>query len=125
MISKTRLLLFFLLCSLSLSLILPLSAQDESPIAQDGPYQVGIEIMRLVDESREDRRLKVYVWYPAVLEAGAESPYPPDASGAPYPLIIYSHGGGGAPTEIVTALQRLASHGFVVAAPEHADGVDG
>jgi predicted dienelactone hydrolase len=115
----------FLLLVILVSLTLPLSAQDESPVTQTGPYQVGIEIMRLVDESREDRRLKVYIWYPAVLEAGAESPYPPDTSGAPYPLIIYSHGHGGAATEIVTALQRLASHGFVVAAPEHPDGNDG
>jgi predicted dienelactone hydrolase len=104
-----------------LSLTLPLSAQDESPVAQDGPYQVGVQIMNWADESRDDRDLETILLYPALISDDAPRPYPPDTSGAPYPVILYSHGFGGSSTEIVKALNRLVSHGFVVAAVGHPD----
>ena len=75
------------------------AAQDESPVSVAGPYQIGIQILALTDESREDRALTAYVWYPALVADDAPRPYPPDDSGAPYPLIIYSHGYGDSPTE--------------------------
>ncbi len=43
----------------------------------------------------------------------------PDKSGAPYPLIIFSHGLGGARIQSVFYAEHLASHGFVVIAADH------
>jgi predicted dienelactone hydrolase len=43
----------------------------------------------------------------------------PDLSGAPYPLIIFSHGLGGARIQSVFYAEHLASHGFVVMAADH------
>src|SRR5262249_1346501 len=39
-----------------------------------------------------------------------------------FPLVIYSHGGGGNGDEADTLMESLASHGFVVAAPNHLGG---
>jgi dienelactone hydrolase len=41
------------------------------------------------------------------------------ADGAPYPLVLFSHGDGGLRVQNFTLCERLASHGFVVAAPDH------
>jgi predicted dienelactone hydrolase len=43
---------------------------------------------------------------------------PPDASGGPYPLVIFSHGFT-APKANVYIGEHLASQGFIVLAPEH------
>lgn len=43
----------------------------------------------------------------------------PDLSGAPYPLVVFSHGFT-APMWYMYAGEHLASYGFVVIAPEHA-----
>ena len=97
------------------------ASQDKSPVSVAGSYQIGFQFMDLTDTSREDRLLKAFVWYPALVAKDTPRPYPPDASGAPYPLIIYSHGYGGAPTEATSIIERLVSHGFVVAAVDHKD----
>jgi len=34
-------------------------------------------------------------------------------------LLVFSHGSGGIPIQLVAVMETLASHGFVVAAPEH------
>jgi len=44
-----------------------------------------------------------------------------DASGAPYPLVIFSHGFGLNPVWYNTLLEHYASQGFVVLAPQHID----
>jgi predicted dienelactone hydrolase len=62
------------------------------------------------------------VWYPAEISASASHPYLPDSSGAPYPLIVYSHGYGGTPDmQSYTYTDYLVSHGFVVAGANHLD----
>src|SRR5450432_92941 len=43
----------------------------------------------------------------------------PDASGAPYPLLLYSHGLMGSRWEDPGVFLHLASHGFVVASIDH------
>lgn len=99
------------------------SAQDTEllPLSEPGPYAVGTRDMTFVDESRNDKIIKVNLWYPAV-EAGEDAA--PDASGAPYPLVVYSMGGQGAfPTELAYLTSHLASLGYVVAAPNHPWGL--
>jgi predicted dienelactone hydrolase len=93
------------------------SAQDTNalPLSEPGLYAVGTRELTFIDEGRNARELDVTVWYPAE-EVGEEAL--PDLSGAPYPLILYSHGHGGNRLELAYLTQHLASYGFVVAAME-------
>ncbi len=43
----------------------------------------------------------------------------PLAAGGPYPVVIYSHGYGGHRDVAIFLTSHLASHGFIVASPEH------
>jgi dienelactone hydrolase len=43
----------------------------------------------------------------------------PDLSGAPYPVVMFSHGAGGIRFQNWTMAEYLAGHGFVVLAPDH------
>jgi dienelactone hydrolase len=52
-----------------------------------------------------------------VLEAGLDTPV---AEGGPWPVIALSHCYGCARFSTATVAERLASHGFVVVAPDHA-----
>ena len=45
-----------------------------------------------------------------------------DPSGAPYPLLIFSHGWGGFRAQNTFQMQELASHGYVVVGMEHTYG---
>lgn len=42
-----------------------------------------------------------------------------DKGGPSFPLIVFSHGNGGTPEKYAPLLERLASHGYVIAAPWH------
>lgn len=104
-----------------------------------GPYHVGVT---WITARYGDRELPVQVWYPAEVEAGEEATDYPivvgvielakiesplgavrDAplalEGAPHPAIVFSHGNAGFSAQSVYLTEQLASHGFVVAAPEH------
>ena len=98
---------------------------------QRGPYGVGVTTIELVDTSRPtetngdvpasaERKLTVELWYPAA--PGAEQPEARDVAldggDAPYPLIVFAHGLGGSRRQSVSYTQHLASHGYVVAAPD-------
>jgi predicted dienelactone hydrolase len=50
-------------------------------------------------------------------QAHHESPL--EMSGAPYPLVLFSHGFQGVHFQSFTFTEYLASHGYVVAAPSH------
>jgi predicted dienelactone hydrolase len=95
---------------------------------------VGVRTLELVDTSRPtpanrdypgapERRLVVEVWYPAEGIAGDEGEggelrdATPDASSAPYPLIMFAHGYSSTRTQSKSYTQHLASHGYVVASP--------
>ncbi len=93
-------------------------------LAAAGPYAVGVRTYNFVDSSRPtmangtfagapDRALTTEVWYPAI-SAGRDTAI--DGSGAPYPLIVHSHGflDNRLGESYVTG--HLASHGYVVAA---------
>jgi predicted dienelactone hydrolase len=44
----------------------------------------------------------------------------PEAARGSFPLVVFSHGNGGVRFQSWFLMQALASHGFVVAAPDHA-----
>jgi predicted dienelactone hydrolase len=98
-----------------------------------GPYGVGVETIEIVDP--RGKELEVEVWYPAVVAEGAEpDPYEeiqlaldahreadPDLRGAPYPLLAFSHGFMAIRYQSAYLTEWLASHGYVVVAPDHPD----
>jgi len=82
-----------------------------------------------------ERELSVQVWYPADT-AGTPTVYrvagiverpsdlaidsPEPASNGPFPVILYTHGSGGEGLLGYPLGEHLASHGFIVVAPDHA-----
>ena len=44
---------------------------------------------------------------------------PPDTAHGPYPLVVFSHGNGGMRLQSLFFTEYLASHGYVVIAPDH------
>jgi predicted dienelactone hydrolase len=120
-----------------LILTFPALAQrpDAPPYAQPGPYAVGV--MDTILEDNPNRKLPVSVWYPAQpAETVAEPPVyrtglfsfaaggavrdaQPDDAGAPYPLVVFSHGSGSHRAFSLYLVEHLASQGFVVVAPDH------
>ena len=70
----------------------------------------------------QPRVLTTVVWYPAARGSGtAETLGLRDADVRPgrYPLVVFSHGTCGRPTEATYLTMALAEQGFVVAAPPH------
>jgi predicted dienelactone hydrolase len=112
---------------------------DAGPVpdpSRRGPYTVGVRTVKLTDPSRS-RMLEVEVWYPAqsdgksntyelngalgsiaTLSSSARRDATPVAGG-PWPLVVFSHGFGGIRFQSYFFTEQLASHGFVVAAPDH------
>lgn len=113
--------------------------------AQPGPFLAGHDVYTAIDSSRGDRELLTDVWYPvdAADAVGQppleyyqhynggedfwwyESPFYGGVQGAPaadeggFPLVVLSHGNGGAPLRFQLLAETLASNGYVVAAPRH------
>lgn len=99
---------------------------------QLGPFAVGRTTFEVVDATR-NRTLPVDVWYPATDDGATPlSVYdlvlagitadaldnPPVADGT-FPLLIFSHGSNGVRFQSYFLTEHLASHGFIVAAPDH------
>jgi predicted dienelactone hydrolase len=115
-----------------------------APGAPDAPggFAVGVTTFAWRDAARE-RDLTVELWYPArrphtsdavatydvelfgaVLARvpaplGAVRDAPPLRTGGPYPTVVFSHGFGAVRFQSVFLTEHLASHGYVVAAPDH------
>lgn len=146
LISKTLLTILFLPLLLSAGCA-DSDTADKDPVLDPGalgPYPIGITEVVFYDESR-DRTLLTNVWYPADESArdaepsSAESYLPEDlaflaanstltlravrdaelAMAGPFPLILFSHGNNGINFQNGDQMEHLASHGFVVAAPDH------
>ena len=101
-----------------------------------GPYPVGVQTITL--DTNPDRPLTVDVWFPLAQDPGGD-PYrytfitgdffesdsavgaSPDqiATDGPFPLVVYSHGSGGVRFVHSDYTETIASHGYVVAAPDH------
>lgn len=107
-----------------------------------GPYAVGYETYDITDSARDGRTLSLDVWYPARRidtkgAAGAEYFVAPDAFGLePLParfakvgvpiaprnvkrLVVFSHGNESFSSQSIALTETLASHGYVVVAPNH------
>ncbi len=107
---------------------------DQAPAPYDlaGPdHPVGVLTLDLLDESREGgRRLPTEVWYPAgrrgsleeTTVLGAPVAYrdvTPLAEGAPFPVIVFSHGDRGVAFQSTFLTIGLASRGYIVVAVTH------
>jgi len=101
-------------------------------LTERGAFAVGVATLTLVDESRPtdangsypgaaSRTLVTEVWYPAEgdTSAGEIRDAPLDRSGAPYPLIVFSHGYTGIRRQSTTYTAHLASHGYVVVSADY------
>lgn len=123
------------------------STSEQSPVqgppevpAPDapGPFEVGHTFFEALDPERDSRSVPVDVWYPVDPGTAGDAPTtrlplapgigldselavedPPPAGRADQPLVVFSHGYGGINAQSVELVETLASHGFVVAAPEH------
>jgi dienelactone hydrolase len=104
--------------------------RDEQAVTYEGavgpgPYAVASMTVELVDETRavrengafpgaDERTLVTEVWYPAQ-DDGASAAV---AEGGPFPLIVFAHGLTGSRVQSTTYTEHLASHGYIVAAPD-------
>lgn len=101
-----------------------------------GPFPVGHRVhdVEYTSITGEARSIRVYVWYPSSTEDATPATYavggvvsltasaldaPPIEPGA-HPVVVYSHGSRGEGLLGYPYGEHLASHGFVVAAPNHA-----
>lgn len=100
------------------------------PLAK-GPYHVGIDTVDLRDGRRGERLVKTEIWYPTETAfSGDPVRYPvttvPSRAtrrAAPvagkFPLLIFSHGMSGSREQSTYLCEHLASHGFILASPDH------
>ena len=98
-------------------------------LAERGPHAVGVRTVEIDDGEKAGRRLPIDLWYPALpgAEEAAEHPFgqphraAPDAPAArgTFPLVAFSHGNSGLRRQSTFLTTHLASHGFVVSAPDH------
>ncbi|MFN0072887.1 MAG: alpha/beta hydrolase family protein, partial [Chloroflexota bacterium] len=95
-----------------------------------GPYGVGLverSFTRSSSTTSLDRTIEMLIWYPTsrAFQAAQASRFgggldaPPARDTAPFPVLLFSHGSGGAPWQSTYLTAHLASHGFVVIAPSH------
>jgi predicted dienelactone hydrolase len=112
-----------------------------SPPAPDapGPWAVGHTTFEILDAHRGDRPLPIEAWYPAdpADAVGEATQYPlipllqiylpsplaiddlPVLDRPWMPLVVFSHGSGSLNIQSTGVMEILASHGFVVVAPNH------
>lgn len=81
------------------------------------------------------KALTIAIWYPAVDapktyyynrgktpgKVAVDGRIDRNRTGAPYPLVVFSHGYTGCGTQSAYITQYLASRGYIVAAPDHED----
>lgn len=102
-----------------------------------GSFGVGVAEYNFADDERA-RELPTLIYYPAretppeegdygntlnIVSINAVADALPDASGAPYPVIVFSHGSGMQKEGYKYLLEYLASHGFVCVIFDHTGNV--
>jgi len=92
--------------------------------ASPGPYGVGMTTMTFTRASTttgQPRPLDTVILYPTDTGAGAapQTDALPATRDSPFPVVTFSHGEPGRPTEASYFTEHLASWGFVVVAPAH------
>lgn len=115
---------------------------DLGPTADFGPFPVGIRTLQLADPARDrvggggPRPVTVEVYYPSTAAAVegvprdvatvlgipvVETPAFRNVDLAPgtFPLVLFSHGNNGIRIQSFFFAAHLASHGYVVASPDH------
>jgi len=101
---------------------------------QPGPFGVGYQRVTFTKESvtmpGKQRVLDTWIWYPADAAIASLYATPRGKVGVPLvagvgrrPLLMFSHGSCGIPTQSLFLTTVLASYGFVVAAPPHPGNV--
>jgi predicted dienelactone hydrolase len=122
--------------------ILVYPPNDLGPTGTFGPYKIGVTTLALADQSRTNvagdapRPVVTEVYYPTTDDAVAgvprevvtvlgvpitEIPAYRDVARADgrFPLVVFSHGNQGIRIQSLYFYGHLASHGYVVAAPDH------
>ena len=66
-----------------------------------------------------DRRLDTLIWFPTASRSSEITPNAKIARGGPWPLLIFSHGYSGMPSNAVALARELVGRGYVVAAPAY------
>ena len=115
---------------------------DLGPTANLGPFAVGVRTLELVDPTRTSvtgtgpRPVTVEIWYPTTPETvvgvpryvvnlfGLDVARTPtyrdvDRAAGQYPLVLFSHGNAGIRFQSIFLATHLASHGYIVASPDH------
>lgn len=93
-----------------------------------GAYGVGTEVDAV--PARGGEELPLQVWWPSETTDGEKATYEGTlvaeaqlgvavACPAPLPVVLFSHGNGGLRYQSVFLTEHLASHGYLVAAPDH------
>jgi predicted dienelactone hydrolase len=117
-------------CHICLTLLgaalLALSAASPAVAEDCGTPTVGFRVLKFTDRVAA-------VWYPTAASP-AQYAYSPKFSGnvvlnapankvcgVPAPLVVFSHGDLGCGLQSIAFTEELARHGYVVAAPDHAD----
>jgi predicted dienelactone hydrolase len=94
------------------------------------PFEAGVKVLTFTKDSvvspGNPRVLDTVVWYPTTRGATPISSFyeavldaPLDLSGAPYPVLLFSHGSCGFPAQSTFLTALLAGQGFIVVAPPH------
>lgn len=120
---------------------LALIGPEAAAPASTGDHPVGVTTIEVADPARE-RWLMTEVWYPAAERStsdpevyevqaldltvarlrsavGAHRDIEPWRDGGPRPVVLLSHGRGSTRFANVSLCEVLASHGYIVAAPDH------
>lgn len=110
--------------------------RSDTPVDMPGPWPVGLRETEITYDGfdGEPRSLRLLLWYPvdpdyegdqgvrlyrglvrreAIFDEGAVTP------GGSMPLLVFSHGNGGIAEQSYFMAEHFASHGWVVASPDH------
>jgi predicted dienelactone hydrolase len=97
---------------------------------EPGPYGVGVRRITFTKESAffpgQPRALRTDIWYPGPPGTGPINQLPGGTPNVPLaegltnlPLLMFSHGSCGFPSQSIALTPMFASYGFIVAAPPH------